>query len=403
METNELNISNIEGKVIDEFEILEPIGKGASSSVYLAFHIPSKNYVAAKIINLNRQTPLAFEGITREISVFMQVSHPNIAKLYRYTQIGKYLIFFMEVASNGTLFRYVMQKHGLTEPEAYKIFLQLFTVFYYIEHRHFLVHRDIKLDNILLDQYNNVKVIDFGLSDTFYGKKLKHNVGTPGYTAPEVLMGTEYNEKCDVWSLGVCLYCMLTTRMPFSVYLRDGPTLIEEAKEKPIITGISNQLQDLLNKMLEPVVARRPTVGQLVTHPWFRGAIQSLSSVATRPVVFYEVPDYTDILKFRRRPEGIINDVLDKCEKLGINKEVLRQQLENGEITNETTTYYVVSLANPIKPVQLSVRLPPLTAKKPTRRQVKLPKVSKVMSARQSPYQSYSSKKIRGVRRRPFL
>lgn len=390
----EISFDNIEGKIIDDFKILELIGKGASSRVHLAMHLPTKNYVAAKIIDLHVLSESEFQGITREISVFMQVSHPNIAKLFRLSQVGNFLIFFMELALGGTLCKYVINKKGLTEAETYKIFTQLFTVFYYLEYKHFLAHRDIKLENILLDQHENVKVIDFGLSDVFYGSPLKHCVGTPGFQAPEVMMGSDYNEKCDTWSLGITLYAMLAGQIPFSSHIRDGRRLMEEASNnKPKLTGISAELQDLLCKMLEPVAMRRPSIGQLVNHPWFRGAIQPLKNVGPRPVIFYKVPSYSDVLKFKRKPEGIVNDLLDKCERYGISREKLKSQLENGEITNETTTYYVLSLSCTERPEQLSVRLPPLSRRRFSKDN-KSPKGNgAIISARQMPYKKSLGKK----------
>ena len=372
---DEIIPENLQGLVVDDFEILEEVGRGASSRVHLAKHIPTGCYVAAKIINLKAQTKFAFEGITREISVFMQVSHPNIAKLFRLSKYGDYLIFFMEYAANGTLYNYVMSKRGLSEEECYRIFCQLFSVVYFIQSMHFLVHRDIKLENILLDAQNNVKVIDFGLSDTYYRNVLRNAVGTPGYTAPEILTGNEYNEKCDVWSLGVTLYAALTSQMPFSVQHKDARKLYNEACNLPKLSGISPELQDLLSQMLQPRAQNRPTIFQIISHPWLKKGVKPLRNIATRTIVFYDVPNFNDVLKFKRRPEKPDPAILQKCVSLGFTSQQVQEGLERGDIDNVTTTYFLLSRPCLEKPEPVQTKLPRLTSQQ-NKKQVKKRKCS---------------------------
>ncbi|EAY20665.1 CAMK family protein kinase [Trichomonas vaginalis G3] len=360
---DELTIDNIEGRVIDGFEIREQIGKGASSSVRIARHIRTNNFCAVKIIDLHAQRKSAFNGIIREISVFMQVSHPHLAKLFRLSQVGNLLFFFMEYASGGTLYQYVMSRKGLSEQEALRIFSQLFDVFNYLQTNFFIAHRDIKMENILIDNNLNVKVIDFGLSDTFYCHKLTGVVGTPGYTAPEVIGCNEYNEKCDVFSLGVTLYASLTMSMPFTLQQKDARLLIEEATNIARLSGISLDLQNLLDIMLQPRPQLRASFAQIASHPWLRNTGKKSYNCAPRPIVYYKVENYSDCLKFKRNPEKIDTDIISQCETYGISKELLEKELENGEINDDTTIYFV--LKNPLQNLPaLPTVLPPLKKKK---------------------------------------
>lgn len=363
---DEITIDNIEGKVIDGFEILEQIGKGASSSVRIARHLQTNSYCAVKIIDLHAQRKSAFNGIIREISVFMQVSHPHLAKLYRLSQVGNLLLFFMEYASGGTLYHYIMTHKGLSESEALRIFSQLVEVFYFIQTTFFIAHRDIKLENILIDNNMNVKVIDFGLSDTFYCHKLSGVVGTPGYTAPEVIGCNEYNEKCDVFSLGVTFYTCLTLTMPFTLQQKDARLLVEEATNLSKLSGISPDLQNMLDMMLQPRPQMRASFAQIMAHPWLKGTIRRGYNCAPRPIVYYQVQNYSDCLKFKRIPEKINPDILEQCEAYNVCRQLLEHDLENGDINDNTTLYFI--LKNPMH------ELPALTAKLPPLKKKKVPK-----------------------------
>jgi len=369
---NELSYDTIEGKVIDDFVILEKISSGCSCVVHLARHLPTNSYSAAKIIDLNKQTKPSFKGIMREISVYMQVSHPNIALLYRVSFVDTMLIFFLEYASSGTLKQYVQRNNGLTEEETRRIFLQLLSAIFHINNNHFLVHRDIKLDNILLDADNNVKLIDFGLSDTFYCRTLRSFVGTPGYTPPELIAGTEYGEKCDVWSLGVVLYSMLTNMLPFSAQTSDYKLLSKEATSLSPLSGISCQLQSLINQMLEPRPPYRLSVSQLVDHAWAKTHISLLKITEPRPVIFYHIKNPNEIKKFVRTPTPIDISITQICQSMNINIDTLEEQINSGNTTDITTTYFVLSRPCFLNPS--IIPLPPLEAepkKRPARTSTK--------------------------------
>ena len=373
----ELTINNIEGKIIDDFEILEKFSSGGFSSVHIAKHLPTNTFCAAKVIDLMEQSASAFTGIMREISVFMQTQHENLSTFFRFSFKEPLLIFFMEYSPNGTLLQYVNRSKGLEENEARRLFLQLFNVMRYLHSVHFLVHRDLKLENILLDKNNNVKLIDFGLAGTYYNNMCRTFVGTPGYQAPEILAGGEYGEKCDVWSLGVLLYSMLTASLPFSTKLISMRHLLQASEEFQPPPAVSPHCANLIKLMLQGRADKRPSLHQLQSHPWLRGLPPVNLRVASKPISFYNVEDPEDIPKFRRNPCKVDMKIVEKCEsEYNIDKELLLTQLGKGEVTNETTIYFI--LTNPLteQPVTAppAPALPPLPPLPPvTRKRTKAP------------------------------
>ncbi|OHT07021.1 CAMK family protein kinase [Tritrichomonas foetus] len=367
----EITLKNIQGKIIDDFEILEQFSHGGFSQVHFARHIPTNTYCAAKVIDLMEQSMSSFNGIMREISVFMQVEHPNISTFFRLSYHEPLLIFFMEYSSKGTLLSYVNKNKGLEEPEARRIFLQLYSVLRHLHAYHFLVHRDLKLENVLLDKNNNIKLIDFGLSTTYYNNLLRTFVGTPGYQPPEIIAGGEYGEKCDVWSLGILLHTMLTGSLPFTIQSASMKALLQEAADYTPPVGISPQLNSLLKMMLQGIPDKRPTLLQLQSHPWLHGIPPISSNFAPKPIKFYKINDTNDILRFKRSLTKFDPKIIEKCESVyKINPDELQNKLNAGEICKETTIYWI--LTNPLTerphlappPPPVLPPLPPLNSAK---------------------------------------
>lgn len=336
----EQNLQLSEKNIVNGFEILEEIGSGGFSHVNLARHIKTGTYCAVKIVNLHALQDDEFAGIMREISVFAQVSHPNICHLYSLAISKEFLYFFMECACGGTLLSKVNTAHGLAETEARSLFIQLYSAVCYLHSHHFLVHRDLKLENILIDSNGKIKLTDFGLSSTCYCNIMRTIVGTPGYMAPEVVNGCDYDSKCDVWSLGVCLYAMITASLPFTPQNTNYRLLVDEATELRFPMTFSPALQDLLKKMFSIRPQNRMTLQQLQNHPWLRGMQQMSSNFVPKPIVFYKVNETNDILKFKRKKWTPDPNVIKQCAELGVIEEDLIKDLETGMINDNTTAYF---------------------------------------------------------------
>jgi len=203
-----------------EFEILkESLGAGGYGSVIKAVHKKTGQKVAAKVISTHRMKASA---VLREVTVMKKMKHDNIIGMLQHEEKDHNHLIYMELAEGGELFSRVINSGMLKEEEAMKYFGQLMSAVAYM-HSQGVVHRDLKLENVLLDAKDNCKVCDFGLAHMYDMTKdgkpilvtLQEVCGSKSYCAPEVLAGLGYDGfPMDVWSCGICLFAMLAGFFP---------------------------------------------------------------------------------------------------------------------------------------------------------------------------------------------
>lgn len=246
------------------------IGKGAFGKVNLGLHVLTGRLVALKSFNKKK---VDLEKLKRkmhyETSILKSLNHINVVKIYETFDTDKFYFISMEYISCGDLLSYVRKRSKLTEDVAKFIFKQVIKGLIYIHGKGF-AHRDIKLDNILIDINSNVKICDFGVA-----KKIKKNelmtdqCGTPAYIAPEVFRGSGYNGAIsDIWSAGVLLYAMLAGTVPFKASkLSELQKIIMKGNYNKI-KGISPEADDLLSKILDLDPYQRITEKDILDHIW---------------------------------------------------------------------------------------------------------------------------------------
>jgi serine/threonine protein kinase len=332
-----------EGQVVDDFLIMERIGAGAFSTVHVCKHIPTGLYAAVKLVDLTKLKDDEVKGVVREISVFLLATHPNLISLFRLSVVDQTLCFFMEFAPCGTLLDVVNAKKGLSEAEAQFYFKQMFSAVRHLHSYHFLAHRDLKLENVLITKQNVTKVADFGLAGRSYNNLMHTFVGTPGFQPPEIIAGNEYNEKCDVWSLGICLYAMVSGKLPFSTQTANYRLFLSEVVAFTYPPTFSAPLVDLLKKMLTVNPQERPPLMQLQNHPWLKGLEQLSTNIAPQPIVFHMARTVAGLARMRRKKTVPNHDILQKCVEMGIDGAQLTADLASGETTSATTTYFVLT------------------------------------------------------------
>jgi len=267
-----MNVSgNLNGK-LESFVIGKQIGQGAYAIVKVAFHKELGKKVALKIYDKTKLVePQRQKSVQREIKIMERMNNPFIAKLYEAFDTSKQVILVMEYVRGMSLHGYLKSKTArkLPEWEAKKLFKQVVTGIGYC-HNKSITHRDIKLENLLLDENNNIKIIDFGFSTCIPNtKKIKIFCGTPSYMAPEIVARKEYaGPPADIWALGVLLYAMLCGTFPFKG---------ENDKElyKKIIRGyfevpdhLSTLSKALLLRMLQVDPDKRLTSDQVLLDIW---------------------------------------------------------------------------------------------------------------------------------------
>lgn len=230
-------------------------------------------HVAIKIISLD-EIPADFKNkfLRREIEIIKVLEHPNIIKAIEVIQSKKKIYIPIELASRGDLLSYIQLRGPLPDDILKKFFLEMCLGIDYL-HKHGVVHRDIKCDNILLDSTNRIKLTDFGFARKMTKSDLsKTFCGSAAYAAPEVLQGIPYKGTvADIWSLGVVLFTMACALMPY----RDTSVKILLSDQKAgvrypskLAGKVSDDLKSLLDSILCCNTNLRITLSCILSHQW---------------------------------------------------------------------------------------------------------------------------------------
>ena len=264
-----------------KYKIISKLGDGSYGIVYLAVNIITKQNVAMKKINKVKENAIDDMEIKNEIEILKKLDHPNIVKIIEFFSTPKAYYIITDFCACGELYNQI--KHQYTEGQLAVLFYQVLSGLYYL-HTKNIVHRDLKLENILIseiekdnntnEKYFWVKIIDFGTAKIFEkNKNEKAVVGSSYYIAPEVLHKNS-NEKCDTWSVGVILYMLIVGRAPFDG--KSDDEIIENIEKgefnskHPKMLNSSDEVQDLVKKLLEVNVKKRLSPSEALKHPWFK-------------------------------------------------------------------------------------------------------------------------------------
>lgn len=228
------------------------LGKGAFGKVNLGLHRLTRKLVAIKAVGLEyMKDESSKKKMSNEISILKILRHPNVTKLLETFDTDKHHLIVLELCPGGDLLNYVRKRRKLNEKYAKFVFRDIMKGIAYL-HQNGVVHRDIKLDNILLDGRGSIKIGDFGVSRRVIDNELLfEQCGTPAYIAPEIVRELGYKGfPVDIWSAGVCLYAMLYGNVPFKAnQMGDLNKMILDAVIEYKDTA-SEEARDLMQKML---------------------------------------------------------------------------------------------------------------------------------------------------------
>ena len=261
----------INRKYIGQFVLGEKLGQGTFGVVVIGTHQITGEKVAVKILDKEKilQETDKFR-LEREIKILKNMRHNNIVHLYDVKETPTSLYIIMEYICGRELFEYIIYNKKLSELEACKLYQQIISGIEYLG-KIKVVHRDIKPENLLIDNKNNIKIVDFGLSNSYPKNELLTTAcGSPCYAAPEMINGEKYyGLKADIWSSGIVLYAMLCGYLPFEE--ADNEKLYKKITEGKFKTPnfLSDSAKDFLHRILTTDPRNRITIPQMKKHPWF--------------------------------------------------------------------------------------------------------------------------------------
>ncbi|KAF2091192.1 Pkinase-domain-containing protein [Saccharata proteae CBS 121410] len=295
-----------------EYILGQTLGEGEFGKVKMGWKKEGGVQVAIKLIRREvlGSNPTRLPKIYREISILRGLQHPNIVRLHEMVETERHIGIILEYASGGELFDYILNHRYLKDQSARRLFAQLVSGVGYL-HKKGIVHRDLKLENLLLDRNKNIIITDFGFANTFnprdelgdeieyhladrdYVKKMKldqvrddgtrrgdlmqTSCGSPCYAAPELVVSDSLytGRKVDVWSCGVILYAMLAGYLPFD----DDPAnpegdninlLYKYIVSTPLTFPeyVTPHARDLLKRILVPDPRKRADLFEVARHSW---------------------------------------------------------------------------------------------------------------------------------------
>ena len=291
---------------IGPYILKEEIGRGAFSMVCLAVHEKTHAKFACKIVPKRHLMEIHMESrFESEVRILQRLEHHSICRMYDLSQDTLNYYVILELCEQGSLFSRILSAKKIPEREAKFIFKQIVVAVDYI-HKHGIAHRDLKPENVLIDAFDRIKIIDFGLS-AFQddGTLLSTFCGSTCYASPECLSGREYDGiKSDTWSLGVILYTMLLGELPWTC--RNRPQQVDQIVrgEYFVSVSVSPAARSLIYGMMTVDPSLRMTPESVLESPWLKdvsdpdwGSVEKMPTIAAQTLNVFFAPRPDDSTK----------------------------------------------------------------------------------------------------------
>lgn len=291
------------------YKFKDVLGGGHFGTVRIAYRrdVEPRKLFAVKSISKKNLTKKDLEDLMREVEILSNLDHPNIIKFYETYHDEFYFHIVMELCRGKEVFDRIIEEGNINEHKVSKIIYKVLQAISYC-HSAGISHRDLKPENILFEtaeQDAEIKLIDFGLSRKYDSKEKMHTIlGTPYYVAPEVLKG-DYDEKCDVWSIGALAYIMLSGDPPFNgnsnneIFQKIMNEDLSFNKEK--WKSVSKEAKEFIKKCMVKNPDYRFTAGRAIEHPWFTKIHEEVhSSQNLNPEILENLKNFASPQKFKK-------------------------------------------------------------------------------------------------------
>lgn len=319
---------------IDFYDVSKSLGKGSFGEVSLATQKLTGLQVAIKVFDKSQlKTDYKKQKIVQEVNIMKKITHVNTIRLLEVFEDMNCVYLVMELAEKGDLL-HIMKKQNNRIPEfqAQKYFKQILDAVGWL-HSQGILHRDLKLDNILIGQKNQIKLCDFGISKIMpeNGEMVKEKCGTPAYNSPEIIINQGYTGfQSDVWSLGVLLYAMCSARVPFFADTVEELYKIVLQGDYEMPKEFSNSLADLISKMLVLDPRSRITLEEVKRHPWVS------TGYIPEPLKQQETAkNQTNLVEVK---EHLVKTV----ESFGFSKSYIEKSVANCVLNHAFSCYYAL-------------------------------------------------------------
>jgi serine/threonine protein kinase len=254
------------------FLLQRMLGKGAYSVVRLGTHEETGFCVAIKFMPkvLLNGRPSLWVKMRREIAVLRLIDHPRIMKLYDVFETSRCVCLILEFVPGGEVYEMLVKGGALNHDTTLRMFYQALTAVHHL-HAQSIYHRDLKLENMLLDIDENIKVSDMGMAKiAVNGRLMETSCGSPHYASPQVVTGVAYSGSAtDGWSLGIVLFALRTATLPFDHKNQAKLLNIVANAEYKIPEYVEPDIADLIRSILRKEQSERPTTSAMLQLPIF--------------------------------------------------------------------------------------------------------------------------------------
>jgi calcium-dependent protein kinase len=324
----------------EDYAIIKEIGSGNYAKVYLAQDVQDHKQYAVKsiskeaVMNSNRTV----NALISEINIMRKLDHPYLLKLHRVYENDKFIHLILDYLPGGDLFHRIIEKSNFSEEDSIKFMKNLLEALDYMHSLNF-IHRDLKPENILLTRLDcdyDFKIADFGLACECKEDQLLR-CGSPGYVAPEILKKMTYNKKVDIFSAGIILYVMLSSRAPF--FGKTQNEILMRNKECKIYfqdrywKNVSREGIDCVLRLTDSDPEARPSARDALKHVWFSTSHQPRPKMASLTIPESNEAGISAELMRRmnrqRGPDGLIKKEEEEKKVSEVQRNIMNQNAKN--------------------------------------------------------------------------